>query len=65
MTNVFVWNFTLLPAEITFTKKFGHGEKLACKHDTREKAQLYDDYAVGIYLDEGEGIEKNLLEMFL
>ena len=31
-----------------------NGEKLACKHDTREKAQLYDDYAVGIYLGEGE-----------
>ena len=36
-------------------------EKLACKHDTREQAQLYDDYAVGIYLDEGEGIEKKLV----
>ena len=37
------------------------GEKLACKHDTREEAQLYDDYAVGMYLDEGEGIEKKLV----
>ena len=38
-----------------------NGEKLACKHDTREEAQLYDDYAVGIYLDEGEGIEIKLV----
>ena len=36
-------------------------EKLACKHDTRAEAQLYDDYAVGIYLDEGEGIEIKLV----
>ena len=42
-----------------------NGEQLACKHDTREEGQLYDDYAVGIYLDEGEGTEKNLLDMFL
>ena len=25
------------------------GEKLACKHDTREEAKLYDEFAVGIY----------------
>ena len=34
------------------------GEKLASTYDSREEAKLYDDYAVGIYLDEGEGIEK-------
>ena len=37
-----------------------NGEKLACKHDTREEAQLFDGYTVGIYLDEGEGIEIKL-----
>ena len=25
------------------------GEKLTCKHDTREEAKLYDEFAVGIY----------------
>ena len=25
------------------------GEKLKCKHDTREEAKLYDEFAVGIY----------------
>ena len=38
-----------------------NGEKLTFKHDTREEAQFYDDYAVGIYLDEGEGIEMKLV----
>ena len=38
-----------------------NGEKLACKRETREEAQLYDDYAVRIYLDEGEGIEIKLV----
>ena len=26
------------------------GEKLMCKHDTREEAQLYDEFAIGTYL---------------
>ena len=38
-----------------------NGEKLACEHDTREETQLYHDNAVGIYLDEGEGIEIKLV----
>ena len=25
------------------------GEKLTCKHDTREEAKLYDEFTVGIY----------------
>ena len=25
------------------------GEKLTCKHDTREEAKLYDEFSVGIY----------------
>ena len=25
------------------------GEKLTCKHDTREEAKLHDEYSVGIY----------------
>ena len=25
------------------------GDKLKCKHDTREEAKLYDEFAVGIY----------------
>ena len=26
------------------------GEKLTCKHDTREEAKLYDEFSVGIYI---------------
>lgn len=37
------------------------GERLICKHDTREKAKLFDDYAVGIYKDEADGEEKHLV----
>ena len=34
------------------------GEKLKCKHDTREEAQLYDEFAVGTYLPVNDGEEE-------
>lgn len=34
------------------------GEKLKCKHDTREEAQLYDEFAIGTYLPVNDGEEE-------
>jgi len=42
----------LFNLELRFpTSRFGPvvGEKLTCKHDTREEAKLYDEFAVGLY----------------
>ena len=65
MRNSTTVNLILLYVAITFIiKRIWKpvvGEKLTCKQDKREEAQLYDEFAIGTYVSVNDG-EQKLLE---